>query len=577
MRATGVLTRVLRGSAPALRPGLRALRRGDRSLLTGDVLAGITVAAYLVPQVLAYAQVAGMPAVTGLWAAVGALAVYAVLGSSRLLSVGPESTTALLTATAIAPLALGDGGRYTVLAAVLALLVGGICVLGRIGRLGFLADALSRPVLVGYMAGIALVMITGQLGRTTGVDLEGDTVVNQVWSFVAHLGQVHLPTIVLAAGVLTLLVAIRLVSPRLPGPLIAVLAATIATTTLSLDGIGIAVVGAVPAGLPVPGLPAVGAADLAALLLPALGVAMVGYSDNVLTARAFAARGDHAIDANREMLALGAANVAAGLMHGFPVSSSGSRTVIAESVGGRSQLTSLVTVAVLVVVLLVGGPVLADFPTAALGALVVHAALRLVEIGEFRRFGRFRRSELALALATTAAVLTIGVLYGVLAAIALSILDLLRRVSRPHSAVLGFASGVAGMHDVDDYPGARTVPGLVVFRYDAPLFFANADDFRARAAAALDSTAEPRWLLLNMEAVVEVDVTAADALTGLCDELDRRGVVLALARTKHEVIEDLARAGLISRIGAAHVFATLPTAVDAFRADQASDSDARSS
>ncbi|MGI5132795.1 sulfate permease [Pseudonocardia sp. CA-107938] len=566
MRASGVLMRVLRGSAPALRPGLRALRRRDRSLLTGDLLAGITVAAYLVPQVLAYAQVAGLPAITGLWASVGALTIYAVLGSSRLLSVGPESTTALLTATAITPLALGDGGRYTVLAAALALLVGGICLLGRIARLGFLADALSKPVLVGYMAGIALVMIAGQLGRTTGVPVTGDTVVAQVGSFAGRLEQAHLPTVALAAGVLALLGATRLVSARLPGPLIAVLAATLATTTLSLDGIGIAVVGDVPVGLPTPGLAAVGVTDLAALLLPALGVAMVGYSDNVLTARAFAARGDHGIDANREMLALGAANIAAGVMHGFPVSSSGSRTVIAESVGGRTQLTSLVTVTVLIVVLLVGGPVLADFPTAALGSLVVAAAARLVEVGEFRRFGRFRRSELALALATTIAVLSLGVLYGVLAAIGLSVLDVLRRVSRPHSAVLGFVAGVAGMHDVDDYPGATTVPGLVVFRYDAPLFFANADDFRARAVSALDSAADPRWLLLNMEAVVEVDVTAADSLTGLCDELDRRGTVLALARTKHEVLEDLARAGLIDRIGTEHVFATLPTAVDAFRA-----------
>ena len=569
MRVTGVL----RGPAPALRPGLLALRRRDRTLLAGDLLAGVTVAAYLVPQVLAYAQVAGLSAITGLWASVGALTVYAVIGSSRLLSVGPESTTALLTATAIAPLAFGDSGRYAVLAAALALLVGGICILGRIGRLGFLADALSRPVLVGYMAGIAVVMVAGQLGRTTGIPVDGDTVVGQVVSFAANLGQAHLPTVALAGGVLVLLIAARLGSPRLPGPLIAVLAATIATTALSLDRFGIAVVGEVPAGLPVPGLPAVTAADLVVLLLPALGVAMVGYSDNVLTARAFAARDDHGIDANREMLALGAANIAAGVLHGFPVSSSGSRTVIAESVGGRSQLASLVTVAVLIVVLLVGGPVLAGFPTAALGALVVHAALRLIAIGEFRRFGRFRWSELALALATTAAVLGLGVLYGVLAAIGLSVLDVLRRVSRPHSAVLGFAPGVAGMHDVDDYPGARTVPGLVVFRYDAPLFFANADDFRARAVAALGSTADPRWLLLNMEAVVEVDVTAADALIGLCDELAQRGVVLAIARTKHEVLEDLVRAGFIGRIGTEHVFATLPTAVDAFRASGTTDAD----
>jgi sulfate permease, SulP family len=557
------------GVAAGLRPGLAALRRRDLPAVRGDVLAGVTVAAYLVPQVLAYAEVAGLAAVTGLWTAVAALAVYAVLGSSRQLSVGPESTTAIMTAVAIAPLAAGDGGRYAALAGALALLVGAICLLGRLARLGFLADLLSRPVLVGYLAGIALIMISSQLGKITGVPVDGATFVAELLSFAAGIGAVHLPTLLLAAAVLAFLLVGARLFPRAPIPLLAVLLAAGATALLSADALGVRVVGSVPQGIPIPALPAVTITDLTDLLLPAIGVAIVAYSDNVLTGRAFATRNSHPLDADQEMLALGAANVAAGLLQGFPVSSSGSRTVIGDSLGSRSQLCSIVTLLLVVAVLFVGGPVLAAFPTAALGALVVYAAIRLIEPAEFRRFAHFRRSELALAVATTVAVLVLGVLYGVLAAVALSILDLLRRVSRPHAAVLGFVPGLAGMHDVDDHPGTTTVPGLVVFRYDAPLCFANAEDFRDRALAALDAAPAPvRWLVLNTEAIVEIDITAADTVRTLCDELDNRGVVLALARVKQDLLHDLSRSGLADRIAADRIFPTLPTAVAAFENEQ---------
>lgn len=552
--------------AVGLRPGLMALRRRDGPAIRSDVFAGVTVAAYLVPQVLAYAEVAGLAPVAGLWAAVAALAAYAVLGSSRQLSVGPESTTALMTAIAIAPLAAGGAQRYAALSAALALIVGAICLLGRAARLGFLADLLSRPVLIGYLTGIAVVMIAGQLENVTGVPVDGSTFLTDLGSFAGRLDQAHLPTLLLSAAVLAFLLGTRMLLPRAPGPLLAVLLAAGATAVFSLERLGVQVIGAVPQGVPLPGVPAVDAADVVDLLLPAIGVAIVAYSDNVLTARAFAAKHGHRIDADQEMLALGAANVAAGFLQGFPVSSSGSRTVIGDSLGSRSQLTSLVTLLAVVAVLIVGGPVLAAFPTAALGALVVYAALRLVDAGEFRRIARFRRSELALALATTAAVLAVGVLYGVLAAIGLSILDLLRRVARPHDGILGFVPGVAGMHDVDDHPDATTVPGLVVYRYDAPLCFANAENFRRRAIAAADAAPTPaRWLLLNMEAIVEIDITAADTLNGLCDELDLRGVAVALARVKQDLQQDLQRSGLRDRIGPERIFPTLPTAVAAFR------------
>jgi len=548
-----------------LLPGVAHLRGYERGWLRGDLLAGVTVAAYLVPQVMAYAEIAGLPPVAGLWAITGSLVVYAVLGSSRQLSVGPESTTALLTASAVAPLAAGDPERYAALAAALAGLVGVVCLLARVVRFGFLADLLSKPVLVGYMAGVAVLMIVGQLGKVTGVRVDGDTVVGELASFVRGLGDADRATVLLAAAVLAVLLVGGRLLPSTPMPLVAVLLATAAVALWDLRDDGVRVVGEIPRGLPVPGVPDVGLADLGALLLPAIGVSIVGYTDNVLTGRAFAARHRDDVDANAELLALGAANVAAGALHGFPVSSSGSRTVIGDSLGSRSQLYSLVSLAVVVASLLFLGPVLALFPTAALGALVVYAALRLVDLAEFRRLGRFRRSELALALATVVGVLATDILYGVLVAVGLSVLDLLRRVARPHDGVLGYAPGVAGMHDVDDYPAARQVPGLVVYRYDSPLFFANAQDFRRRALAALrQADGNVQWLILNAEANVEVDLTAIDALDELREELAERGIVLALARVKQDLRDDLVASGFLERVGEDRVFFTLPTAVAAY-------------
>lgn len=551
-----------------LAPGLHQFRHYQRGWLRGDVLAGVTVAAYLVPQVMAYATVAGLPAVAGLWAALVPLAVYAVLGSSRQLSVGPESTTALMTATALAPLVAGDPARYAALAAVLAVLVGGICLLGGLMRLGFLADLLSRPVLVGYMTGVAVIMIGGQLGKITGVAVEGNEFVHQVTSFVAGLDGVHGPTAALALTVLVMLLAIGRVAPKFPGALVAVLAATVAVMIFALEARGIRVVGEIPVGLPTPSVPVLPAADLLALLIPAVGIAVVAFSDNALTGRAFAARKGESIDANAELRALGICNVATGLTHGFPVSSSGSRTALGDAVGSRTQVYSLVALASVIAVIFLGRGLLQNFPTAALGALVVYAALRLIDIAEFRRLGRFRRSELLLAVATTAAVLGFGVLYGVLVAIALSILDLLRRVARPHDSVLGLAPGVAGMHDLDDYPDARPVPGLVVYRYDAPLFFANAEDFRQRALEAVaenpEGTQPVEWFVLNAEANVEVDLTAVDALDQLRRDLESRGIVFAMARVKQELRDLLDAAGLVEKIGADRLFMTLPTAVAAF-------------
>jgi sulfate permease, SulP family len=547
-------------------PGISVLRGYQRGWLRGDLLAGMTVAAYLVPQVMAYAEVAGLPPITGLWAAVAPLVPYAILGSSRQLSVGPESSTALMTATAVGVLVAGDQQNYAGTAAALALAVGAICLICWLARLGFLANLLSHPVLIGYMAGIAGLMIVSQLGKVSGIAVEGDSVLSELRSFVTHLGEVHLPTLLVAAGTFILLVAFQRLLPRWPGPLIAMVLAAVAVAVLDVDQMGVKTIGSVPRGLPPAAIPDFSTIDLGTLLPAALGVTIVAYTDNVVTARAFAARRREVIDARQEFLALGAANLGAGLFSGFPVSSSGSRTVIGDAVGSRTQLYSLVTATIVLLTMLFLGLALATFPLAALGALVVFAALRLIDFAELRRIARFRRSELFLALATTAAVLIFDVLYGIAVAVALSILDLLRRIARPHDGILGYVPGMAGMHDIDDYATGRQVPGLLVYRYDAPLFFANAEDFKRRALASVDAADPPvEWFLLNAEANTEVDLTAVDALEEVRRTLAGRGIVFALARVKFELREILAAAGFIDRIGEDKVFMTLPTAVEAYQ------------
>jgi len=547
-------------------PGLVTLRGYQRSWLRGDLIAGVTVAAYLIPQVMAYAGVAGLPPVAGLWAAIPALLCYAVLGTSRLVSLGPESTTALMTAVAIGPLAAGNPARYAALAATLALLTGLLAAVAWLVRLGFLADLLSRPVLVGYLAGVGLIMMASQLGRFTGARVTGDTFIGELSSFARDVSQVQPGDTVIAVIVVVFLFVARFRWPWLPGPLVAVLAATAVCAVFGLGSHGVALTGHIPAGLPAPGIPAVSLRDAGQLVLPAVSVLVVAFSDDVLTGRAFEHRGGGPVGANAELLALGASNVATGLLHGFPVSSSASRTAIAATTGARTQAYSLTALVTVLAALLVARPLLASIPLAALAGIVVYAAATLIDVTAFRRLAAFRRSEFLLALAACAAVLGFGILYGVLAAVGLSVAELLHRVGRPHDAVLGLVPGVAGMHDVDDYPQAETIPGLVVYRYDAPLFFANAQDFRRRALAAVGIChGQARWLVLNAEANVEVDYTALEAVEDVRAELARRGIVFALARVKQDLLDDLQAFGLAQKIGEQRIFPTLPTAVAAYR------------
>lgn len=543
------------------------MRSYELSWLRGDLLAGVTVAAYLVPQVMAYAVIAGLPPVVGLWAVLAPMVIYFFLGTSRKLSIGPESTTALMTAAGVGALVGAPGApqRYAEVAALLAIATGLVCLIAAIGRLGFVSRLLSRPVLIGYLIGIALLMIISQLSKVTKVQVQGENSYQEIHSFFSQIQQIHLPTLILASVILVALFAGKVFFPNIPSALGVLLLAAITVAVFQLQQFGIEVIGEVPDGLPQPQLPHLGDLQLWALFPYAVGIAIVGFSDNILTARAFVAEEDEPINPNQELLALGAANIANGFVQGFPVSSSGSRTVLGVAAGARSQVHSLVVIAVVIVVLLFAGPVLQTFPQAALGALVIYAATQLIDVAEVRRIARFRRSELVLTLVTAGAVVVLGVLNGIGVAIALSILDLIRRITRPNADVLGFVPGIPGMHSIEDYPNATTVPGLVVFRYDSPLFFANADDFYTRALQAVDASPQPvHWFLLNAEANTEVDLTAVDALEKLRKTLHERGIRFTMARVKMELSQNLQPTGFLEHVGKQYIFATLPTAVAAY-------------
>ena len=547
--------------------GAAQFRGYQGAWLRADVLAGVTVTAYLVPQCLAYSGLAGVAPVTGLWVAVIAMILYAFIGTSRLLSVGPESAVAIMVAAAVAPLAAGDPARYLALSAGLAIMVGVLCIGAWALRLGFLADLLSRPILVGYMAGVAVIMIGSQLGTITGIVIAAHTTPDKVAELAGRLGEIRPVTLVLGVVVVVFLLVLHRLKPLAPGTLFAVIGASLAVLVLGLERHGVTLVGAVPGQLPVPALPGLQPGDISALIGSAAAITFVSYTEVALTGRAFAARTGEEIDANREFLALGVANLAAGLTGGFALSASGSRTAIIDAMRARTQLAGLVAAGAVMIVVLVTPGLIALIPQAALAGVVIYAALRLVRVSELRRMARFRSTEIGLALAALIGVLLFDVLGGILFAVGLSVADLFIRVARPPAAILGRVPGLAGLHDIADYPDAQQIPGLLVFRYDAPLCFANAHDFRSHALAAVDAQPEPvEWLLLNAEAIVELDTTAVDALRQLVGDLAKRHTLFAMARVKQDLRGQLVRGELMDIIDEERIYPTLPVAVEAFEA-----------
>ena len=554
-------------------PGLATLLRYPRSYLRSDVVAGVTVGAVAVPSSLAMAELAGLPVVYGLYGTFLPLAVYGLLGTSRQHVIGPDATLAALTGVTVAPLAMQGGevdpARYAALAAALALAMGLLLFLAGALRLGFVADFFGKPVLLGYINGVALIVISSQLAKLLGISVGADDFFAIVWEVLSELGDANGPTVLLSAALLAAAVATRRIFPALP-PSLVVLALALGTAALvDLEGHEIAVVGEVEGGLPSFGLPGVGAGDFLDLMLPAAAFALVAFADVVATVRTFAEKHGYEIDANRELTAMGGANLVGGLTGAFPVSSSNSRSAVNDSTGAKSQAAVVVAAAVVGLFLLFAMPLIEPLPTAALGVIIVVAAAGLINIHSIWRLRHVREAEVALALVAFGGVLVFGVVGGVVVAIALSTGVFLYRAARPHDAVLGRVDDVDGYQDIARWEGAETVPGLLVYRFDAPPFFVNAAYLRERVLELVDATDDVRWLVLNAEAWTYLDATAIDVLIRLHGELEQRGIALCFARLKGRQREIFEETGLTARIGADRFFPTVRAAVAAFESAHA--------
>jgi high affinity sulfate transporter 1 len=549
-------------------PAIPALRTYQRPWLAKDLTAGLVLTAILVPVGMGYAEAAGLPAIYGLYATIVPLLAYAIFGPSRILVLGPDSSLAAIIAATIVPLAAGDPDRLVALAGALALLTGGLCILAGLARFGFITDLLSKPVRLGYLNGIALTVIVGQLPKLLGFSSSGDNLIQEAISLVQGVaqGMTNWTAFAIGASCLAIVLIFKRRWPKIPGVLIAVVGATVVVGAFNLAATaGVSVVGPLPQGLPSFQIPAVSLADLGALAAGAIAITLVSFADTSVLSRTFALRGGYEVDQNQEMIALGAANVAAGLFQGFSISSSSSRTPVAEQAGAKTQLTGVVGALCIALLLVFAPTLLQNLPNAALGAVVIAACLSLVDIQGFVHLYRVRRSEFMLAVVCFLGVALLGVIQGIFIAVGLALLGFIWRAWRPYDAVLGRVEGLKGYHDVTRYPEARRIPGLVLFRWDAPLFFANAEVFREHVLQAVASAPTPtKWVVVAAEPVTDIDVTAAEALSALDDDLQGAGIELCFAEMKDPVKDRLKQYGLFSKLGSELFFPTVGRAVDRY-------------
>jgi high affinity sulfate transporter 1 len=541
-------------------PGIAAVRTYQPAWLRYDLVAGVVLAAILVPQGMAYAELAGVPAVTGLYTTVACLIGYAIFGPSRVLVLGPDSSVSPMILAAITPLVVvDDPGTAIALAGMLALFVGVIEIALGLGRLGFVADLLSSEVQVGYLNGLAITIIVGQLPKLFGFSTDSEGFFDDVRAFVEGIDQTHGTTLLVGVAVLVTLVVLPKLTRVVPAVLVAVVGATVVSAVLDLSAHGVDTVGTLPQGIPTPSLPWTSLADLGALALGALGITLVSLTDTIATASSFAARRGEQVDPDQEMVGMGAANLAAGVLQGFPVSTSGSRTAVAEQSGARSQLAGVIGAAVVAVMLIFLNDVLADLPQAALAAVVIAAALSLLDVRALVRYWKVRRSALLLSLTASAGVIVFGVLQGILVAIALAVALFFHRSWWPHGAVLGEVSDMDGWHSIDDFPEADQRPGVVVYRWEAPLFFANAGAFQRQVLRLADQPGT-RWIVVQCEAITDLDVTAAGMLKTLDEELNERGVHLAFVEMRSRLRDLVLRYGLMETLDRDHFYPSLDRA-----------------
>jgi sulfate permease, SulP family len=532
--------------------------------LRRDLLAGVTVAALALPAAMAYAELAGLSPVAGLYALLLPTVAYTLLGSSRQLIVGPEGSIAALVAAALVPLAADDPERYASLAALLAVLVGAVFVAARLVRLGWVADYFSRAVLIGYIHGVAVVLIVGQLGKLLGLDIDAQDPLAQLAEVAGELDNLSGATLAVGIACLAPLLLLRWRAPKIPGPLLVVVLAIAASAAIGLAEEGVAVVGDIPPGLPGIQLPGLSLSDVLALLPAALGIFFVSFSDEILTARSFAGKRGQHVRADQELTAMAAANLAAGLTQAFPVGASGSRTAVNDQMGGRTQISGLIGAGAIACVLLFLTEPMQYLPKAALGAVIVAAAIGLIEPASWRGLARTSRVEVAIAAATMAGVIAVGVLEALLVAVALSIVDVVRRSATPHDAVLGWVDRQGRYADVRLHPRAKVTPGVLVYRLDDRLFFANASYVKGRIPEAIHGAPGPvHWLVFDAEALTHVDATGVDTLTELIRSLQQQQITFVFARLKGPMRQDLQEAGVLDLVGEDRLYPTVRAAVQA--------------
>ncbi len=546
-------------------PGIRVVRTYERSWVSRDLIAGVVLVTLLVPQGMAYAELAGLPAITGLYTTVICLVAYALVGPSPILVLGPDSALGPMIAATILPLAAGSEEMAIALAGMLALMVGLVTVGAGLAKLGFIADLLSSPVRTGYLAGLSVTIFIGQLPKLLGFSTDASGLIDELRAFLQNLDLTNVWALGIGLLSLGIIEGLGRFRPRTPGILVAVVVSIGLSIGLDLAAHGVDVIGVLPQGFPVPTFPAAAAEDLPILFAAALGISLVAIGDTISVSGGFAARAGYEVDGNQELAGIGSANLAAGLFSGFPVSTSGSRTAVAFQSGARTQLTGLVAAALVIAMLLFVPGLVQAMPQPVLAAVVIAASVSLLDVAELRRLFRVRKTEFALAIACALGVMFVGVLEGIVVAVVLSVTYIFKRAWSPYSTVLGKTPAVPGWHDIRRYPDVEQVPGLLIVRWSAPLFFANATQFRDRIRELVKAaTPPPRWVLVAAEPITDIDVTAGAMLADLDLELNAAGIHLAFAELQSEVRDTIVRYGLLQMIDEGHLYGSVKDGVKAF-------------
>jgi SulP family sulfate permease len=546
-------------------PIIRPFREYQRQWLMSDLIAGFSVCVVMIPSVIAYAELAGLSPVHGLYAALLGMVAYAIFASSRHVITGPDAAVALLVGSVVGPMSGGDPSRAAALAAIIAMLCGGLLLLAAILRAGVIADLLSKPVMVGYLSGAALILISLQLGKLFGIRTAEHNFFPLIVEVIRRLGESHLPTLILGAGLIVILEVLRYFAPRLPGTLAVFVLSLVVSGLFDLAGHGVKVIGQMPIGFPAFHVPVVSLDDIGHLFPAAFGIVMLIISDGILLSRAFASKNHYLIRPNQELMALAAANLASGFFQGFSVGASQSRTTVNDAAGGKTQLVSLFAATTLAAFLLFFTPLLRFLPVVSIASILIFAGVHLIEVHQYRTLLKISPRAFLLSVLVGAGVLGFGIVPGILIGVLVSLFYLLSRLARPMDAVLQEVPGTARYHDLSEASAAQTVPGLIAYRFYSPLYFANAEYFVRRVRELIASSPSPvRWFVLDMQAVWDIDVTAADALSQLIDELRQQDITLAIARANRPLRENLERIGLKERFDETRYFTAVHLAVEAF-------------